>query len=66
MSESRTLARERGIRASALRGKDGLYSEGGQVPMKRERTNTENIPTKSRRAIGKDGMQPVMPRLAAH
>ena len=34
MGESRTLARERGIRAGAWRGKGGLHSEGMQAGFK--------------------------------
>ena len=49
MSESRTLARERGIIAEALRGKSGLHSEGRKVPRRRGRAGRKNLPRKSRR-----------------
>ena len=37
MGESRTLARKRGIRARAWRGKGGLHSERRQIPKRKER-----------------------------
>ena len=43
MCENRTLARERGIRAEARRGKGGLHSEGGQVPRRKGRARKESL-----------------------
>ena len=43
MCESRALARERGIRAEARRGKDGLCSEGRQVPRRKGRARKESL-----------------------
>ena len=39
MSESRILARERGVGAEARRIKSGLYSEGRQVSKRKEKAS---------------------------
>ena len=49
MSESRTLARKKGIGAGAWRGKSGFHSEGRQVPRRRERASKENLSARSGR-----------------
>ena len=49
VSKSRTLAREKGIRARAWRGKGGLYSERRQVPSRRARASKESLPRGKRR-----------------
>ena len=49
VGESRTLARERGIRARAWRGKGGLHSEGRQIPKRKGRACKKSIPKRSRR-----------------
>ena len=49
MSESRTLARKREIRARAWRGKGGPHSEGRQVPKRWGRTSKESLPKRIRR-----------------
>ena len=49
MSESRTLARVRGIRAGAWRGKGGFHSEGLQIPRRRLRASKKSLPRGSRR-----------------
>ena len=49
MGESHTLARKRGIRARAWRGKDGLHSEQGQIPRRIGRASKESLPRKSRK-----------------
>ena len=49
VSESRILARERGIRARAWSGKGGLYSESRQVPRRRGRASKKSLPRRSRR-----------------
>ena len=49
VSESRTLARERGIRARAWSGKGGLHSERGHIPRRRGRANKMSLPRTSRR-----------------
>ena len=49
VGESRTLARERQIRAGAWRGKSGLHSGGRQIPRRRLRASKENLPRRSRR-----------------
>ena len=48
-SESRTLAREREIRARARRGKSGLHGEGRQVPRSCERESKKSFSRRSRR-----------------
>ena len=49
VSESRTLVREREIRARAWRGKVGLHSEGRQVPRRGGRAGKKSFPRRSRR-----------------
>ena len=49
MVESRTLARERGIRARAWRGKGGLDRERGQISRRKGRASKKSIPRTSRR-----------------
>ena len=49
VSESRTLAKERGIIAGARRGKDGLHSEGRQVPRRRKKASKKILSRGSRR-----------------
>ena len=46
---SRTLARVRGIRARAWRGKGGLHREGGQIPRRTGRASNKSLPRTSRR-----------------
>ena len=49
MGECRTLARERGIRAGAWRGKGGLHGERGQIPRRTGRESKKSLPRASRR-----------------
>ena len=49
VGESRTLARERGIRARAWRGKSGLHREGKQIPRRKGRASKKSLPRTSRR-----------------
>ena len=49
VSESRTLAREMGIRARAWRGEGGLLSEGRRVPRRRGRASNKSLSRGSRR-----------------
>ena len=49
MGKSRTLARVRGIRARAWRGKGGLHGERGQIPMRKGRASNKSLPRTSRR-----------------
>ena len=49
MSESRTLARVRGIRARAWSGKGGLHGEQGQIPRRKGRASKKSLPRTSRR-----------------
>ena len=49
VSKSRTLAREREIRARAWRGKSGLDREEKRVPRRKERASKKSLPTRSRR-----------------
>ena len=49
VSERRTLARERGIRAEARGGKGGFCSEGRQIPRSRGRARNESLLNRSRR-----------------
>ena len=49
MSESRTLARERGIRARAWKRKGRLHREGGQIPRKKGRASKKSLPKRVRR-----------------
>ena len=49
VGESRTLARERGIRARAWRGKGGLHSERGKISRRKGRASKKSIPRTSRR-----------------
>ena len=49
VGESRTLARERRIRARAWRGKGGLHREERQILTRKERTSKESLPRVSRR-----------------
>ena len=48
-SESRSLAREKGIRAGAWRGKSELHSEGRQVSRRRGRASKKSIPRRRRK-----------------
>ena len=47
--ESRTSARERGIRARAWRGKGGLHNEGRKISKRKGRASKKSLPKKSRR-----------------
>ena len=49
VGESRTLARERGIRARAWSGKGGLHREGRQIPRRTGRASNKSLPRTSRR-----------------
>ena len=49
VGESRTLARVRGIRARAWRGKGGLHREGRQIPRGTGRASNKSLPRTSRR-----------------
>ena len=49
MGESRTLARVRGIRARAWRGKGGLDRERRQIPRRTGRASNKSLPRTSRR-----------------
>ena len=49
VSESRTLARVRGIRARAWSGNGGLHSEGKQIPRRKRRACKKSLPRRSRR-----------------
>ena len=49
VSESLTLTREKGIKAGVWRGKDGIHSEGRQVPRRRGRASKESLSCGSRR-----------------
>ena len=49
VGKSRTLARVRGIRARAWRGKEGLHREGRQVPMRNGMASKKSLPRTSRR-----------------
>ena len=49
VSEIRTLARERGIRARAWRGKGGPHSEGRQTLRRKGRASDKSHPRRSRR-----------------
>ena len=49
VGKSHTLARERGIRVRAWRGKGGLHSEGKQIPRKKGRASKKSLPRRSRR-----------------
>ena len=49
VGESRTLARVRGIRARACRGKGGLDREGRQIPRRKGRASNKSLPRTSRR-----------------
>ena len=49
VGESRTSARERGIRAGAWRGKGGLHSEERQVSRKKGWASKKSLPRRSRR-----------------
>ena len=53
MSESRTLAKKREIRAGAWRGKGGLHSEGTQVRRRKGRASKKSLPLKRRRNHGR-------------
>ena len=48
VGESRTLARERGVRARAWRGKGGLHGERRQIPRRKGRTRKKSLPKRSR------------------
>ena len=47
--ESRTLARVRGIRARAWRGKNGLHRKRGQIPRRKGWASNKSIPRRGRR-----------------
>ena len=47
--ESLTLARVRGIRARAWRGKGGLHGEQGQIPRRTGRESKKSLSRRSRR-----------------
>ena len=49
VGESRTLAREGGIRARAWRGKGGLHREQRQISRRTGRTSKKSLPRTSRR-----------------
>ena len=49
VSKSRTLAREREIRARTWRGKDSFHSEGRQVPRRNGRASSDSLPRRSKR-----------------
>ena len=49
MGESRTLARERGIRARAWSGEDGLHCERRKIPRRKGRASKKSLPRTSRR-----------------
>ena len=49
VGESRTLARVRGIRARAWRGKGGIHREGRQVPRRTGRASNKSLPRTSKR-----------------
>ena len=49
VGESCTLARERGIRARAWRGKGGLHSEERRIPRRKGRASKKSLPRTSRR-----------------
>ena len=49
VDKSRTLARERGIRAGAWQGKGGLHSEGRQILKRKERAREKSLPRRSRK-----------------
>ena len=49
VGESRTLARKRGIRARASRGKGGLHGERRQIPRRKGRASKKSLPRTSRR-----------------
>ena len=49
MGESRTLARERGIRARAWSGKGGLHRERRKIPRRTGRASNKSLPRTSRR-----------------
>ena len=48
-SESRTLARVRGIRARAWSGKGGLHGERRQISMRTGRASNKSLPRTNRR-----------------
>ena len=45
MSKSRTLTRERGIKAGAWSRKSGLHTEGRQVPRRKGRASKNSFPS---------------------
>ena len=49
VDESRTLARERGIRARAWRGKGGLHSKGRETPRRKGRASKKSLPRRCRK-----------------
>ena len=49
VGESRTLARERGIRAEAWRGMGGLHGERRQIPRRKGRASKKSLPRRGRR-----------------
>ena len=48
VGESRTLARERRIRAGTWRGKGGLHRERGQIPRRKQRASNKSLPRTNR------------------
>ena len=49
VGESRSLARERGIRARAWSGKGGLHREGRLIPRRKGRASKKSLSRKSRK-----------------
>ena len=49
VGESRSLAKERGIRARAWKGKDGVHGERRQIPRRKGRASKKSLSRKSRR-----------------
>ena len=49
VGESRTLARERGIKARAWSGKGGLHREERQIPRRTGRASKKSLPRRSRK-----------------
>ena len=49
VSERRTLARKRGIRAKAWRGKGGLHGEKRQAPKRKRRASEQSLPRGGRK-----------------
>ena len=53
VGESPTFARERGISAGACKGKDGLHSEGKQIPKRKGRASNKSLPRRGRKSYGR-------------